>query len=1144
MRLLCASMLPSSLVRSCLLVAFVPLLTLTAFAQEASLVAGVEGIEASSTTEGMEGTADPLPGEEDLFLATVAQDIAGSDYYALIAWARSLGLSTSGSAADVRTRLYAHYEVQAPAPVAPSARLITIQSADRTEYISAEGEGNSFIRLSGRVSVLLVDSDTGEKLSIEADELLVNRDASILSARGNISFERNRPDGTDYFFGQAMELDMDDWAGVFLDGRSVRGDSTANTMIFKARDIVRRGGNVLIFDDGEITSCDEEYAHFSIRASTIWILGSNEWAMANATLSVGEIPLLYLPVFFYPGEEIVFHPVFGYRDRDGRLVQTTTYFMGEKKAKQESISLFKLTEGGGAYERVVEGVFLRTTDRKKPAAGPDIFKLMVDVYSNLGVFSGAQATLGSLGPLRNLAAFAGLGISRSVFPAPDGLYSPYIAATDYASVWNQSDFMALELPWRYGFEFTSRLALGPLTFNLSLPFFSDPFFQQDFLNRSEDMDWLRFLKQEENPSPPAKRSSFVDKIDGQLSVPSTLLPWWLSSFSISRIGTSLSWVSKERQPRPASGTTEGTLFSADPAREFFYPEQWTVVDAAASLGGTLLRYPPLPGTAVSQAPRPVNAPVGQAATGQASADDPLAGRIAGLPDIEKPWTVDPAPAKAGTEPSNGFMAPALLSPEKPGASVPFTASLSWQLAPTFLWDRRFDTSTWEEPADIDFSKALYELRSLRSTGSLALTANAYGGLISLNMGLAGLSQYQERPIANTTSTSLLDSWLLQDSRYRTDKLSGTMKLTGSPLQDSWLWSPTSLSYNLNATLYEYAFVAMAGDDPQYEKRWVEWDTKRITTHNFSLVAGIRPLGMNQTLTLQADLPPLTEGYSAKLNLKAPWAGFSMQTRYARPAVDAAFFWSPLTMSANLGLAPWPVLTGNLSWSLEDERAETASAKLVWSGLSVELAARRAALLDFIDEGTGFAWVAVSDESFRPANLQASYRNSWEPPPSWKNRLAWTLDLGMNAQQSLVRFADSSMDLTVGFTFKVHEFIDVKFASVSRNAALWRYYPGLFGLDPDIFPALNPVEDILKSFNFFDSTGTDRKDSLFKLKSLSASMIHDLHDWDLTASLSLSPVLDSDTSEYYFKPVFSVLLAWRAVPEFTSSYKRDGEAEEW
>ena len=154
-------------------------------------------------------------------------------------------------------------------------------------------------------------------------------------------------------------------------------------------------------------------------------------------------------------------------------------------------------------------------------------------------------------------------------------------------------------------------------------------------------------------------------------------------------------------------------------------------------------------------------------------------------------------------------------------------------------------------------------------------------------------------------------------------------------------------------------------------------------------------------------------------------------------------------------------------------------------------------------------------------------------------MAWTFDLGLNAQQSLVRFADSSMDLSAGFTFKVHEFIDVKFAAVSRNAALWRYYPGLFNLDID---PLNPVEDILKSFNFFDSSGTDRRESLFKLKSFSASMVHDLHDWDLTASLSLSPVLDG--AEYFFKPTFTVLLAWRAVPEFKSSYKRDGEVQEW
>jgi hypothetical protein len=1150
-------MLLRSVVRFFTLVAMAALLILTAPAQEAAPVAGIEKNETTKGTEAPET-------EEDLVLATLAQDIAGSDYYALIAWARSLALSTSGNVAELRTRLYTHYGVKAPAPVVPGARIITIQSADRTEYLSAQGEGNSFIRLSGRVSVLLVDSEAGEKLSIQANELLVNRDASILSAKGNISFERIRPDGKDYFYGQAMELDMDDWSGVFLDGKSVRGDASSAMMVFKAKDIVRRSGTVLIFDDGEITSCDAEYAHFSIRASTIWILGVNEWAMANATLSVGEVPLLYLPFFFYPGEEIVFHPVFGYRDRDGRLVQTTTYFLGEKKAKEESSSLFKLTEGGGAYERVVEGVFLRTTDRKKSATGPDFFKLMVDVYSNLGFFSGVQTQQASFGPFKNVSAFAGLGISRSVFPVLGGQYSPYVEASGYTSVWNQSDFMSLELPWRYGFEFSGRLAMGPLTLNLSLPLYSDPFFQQDFLNRSEDMDWLRFLKQEDNPTPPAKRTSFVDRIDGQLSVPSAKLPWWLSSLSISRLSTSLSWLSKSKTLPSTATPTEKELFKYDPAREFFYPDQWTILDATASMGGTLLRYPPAPSAASRTATQPSSPAVSQPSSGQTSAGrasasqasstgspepggDALDRLLAATPEMEKPWTVDPPPSRLAQEAANGFVVPALLSPEKPTSRVPLTASLSWQASPNLRWDRRFKTAGWLDPSDIDFSEALYELRSLRTSGSLNLTTNAYGGLLSLNAGLSGLSQYQERPIANAPTSSLLDSWLLQDARYRTDKLSSTMRLTGSPFQDSWLWSPSSLSYTLNATLYEYAFVSMVGAVPHYEERWVDWTSNRISAHNFSLVAGLRPLGINQTLTLQADLPPLTEGYSARLNLKAPWAGLSMQTRYARPSADADFIWSPLNISANLGLTPWPLLSGSLSWNLEEERPETALAKVVWTGLTVELGARRAALLTFVtpsEAGPGepSGWVAISDESFRPANLKVLYKQSWKPPPEWKNRIAWTLDMGMNAQQSLVRFADSSMDLTVGFTFKVHEFIDVKFASVSRNAALWRYYPGLFGLDPEKFPALNPVEDILKSFNFFDPTEADRKASLFKLKSLSASMVHDLHDWDLTASLSLSPVLDG--AEYYFKPVFSVLLAWRAVPEFKSTYKRDGKLEEW
>ncbi|TFG84207.1 MAG: LPS-assembly protein LptD, partial [Spirochaetales bacterium] len=534
-----------------------------------------------------ETAGSTLPTDEDLLLKTMALDIAGSDYYALVAWARELGLSESGTATELRARLYAYYSVEAPAPAASAKRTIVIESADRSEYLSAKEGGDATVLFTGRVSIFIKDDEEGQTISLQADEVLFNRDANLLSARGNVVFERKRPDGTDYFMGETLELDMDDNSGLFMEGQSARGEGK-DRLIFRADDIVSKGAGVLVFKDGEISSCEDNLPHYSIRASKVWILGGNEWAMLNATLSVGELPVLYLPFFYYPGEEIVFHPVFGYDNRNGRFIQTTTYLLGEKAPKEESISLFRLTEGGASYEREVRGVFLRTTDAKKEGTTSDFVKVFADIYSGLGGFVGAQAKVASLGALQAVDGFFGLGLSRSVFYS-SGIYTPFTEAGDYQSVWNSSYFLGAELPLRFGIEFVTRLTLGPLGLSLSTPFYGDPYFDQDFRNRSEDMAWLKFLSQDEPVTPPGKRSSFVDRIDAQMSVPASLLPSWISSASLSRLSSSLSWASKAR---PVPGTQpELTLYYEDPSREFFYPDQLTYLDAAGALSGTIFSFP-------------------------------------------------------------------------------------------------------------------------------------------------------------------------------------------------------------------------------------------------------------------------------------------------------------------------------------------------------------------------------------------------------------------------------------------------------------------------------------------------------------------------------------------------------------------------
>jgi hypothetical protein len=1101
--------------------------------------------DAASSAAALE-TAAPTSSGDDLFNATIALDIASADYYSLITWVRQLGLSDTGSAEALRGRLYEHYGVAEPPPAAASTKTITIVSADRTEYLSATDDGESTVRFTGRVSLSVKDDESGETLTIDADEVLFNRDANLLSARGDIVFERKKADGSDFFLGEALELDMDDWSGVFMDGESRQGpggDAAADALYFSADDIIKRGSDVLVFSDGVISSSKGEKPYYSIRASKIWILGGNEWAMSNATLSVGEVPLLYLPFFYYPGEEIVFHPVFGYEPRFGRYVQTTTYLLGAKPAKDQEISLLKITEGSGGYERRVDGVFLRTTRDKKMETGTDFIKVIADLYSNLGAFAAAQAQLASFGPLRSVTGFVGMGVSRSLFTGADGItYTPFVDANDFSSSWNRVDLYGVELPFRFGWEFSTGIEAGPVKVSVSVPFYSDSYFNRDFKDRTEDMNWLKFLDQKEDESTIAKITTFTDSLSISGSIPAESLPSWVSSVSLGKLASSLSWNSVTK-PTPGL-PDEITLLAADPAREFFVPYEWTIVDTNINVSGKLYSYPS--GGAAN--PSPVTGTV------QGTPGDPrekvsasgIEALVGDLPSPRQPWS-DPAEPVGKIAPEDAgyrwFSPPPLASPEKSAERVPVSASLTWSWNPTFSWRRRFQTGDWTAPSEVDWS-ALYETRTVRNAGTLTFTGALYEGLLGVSAGVSASSQGQDRPRASDDPdyASLLPTWAAQDAQYRNDKVSATFKLTSSPLQDYWLWSPTSVGYNLSTLLYERAFESIDVEfNPSYKETWADWTDDTVTAHSLSAVFGLKPWGYAQTLTVAADLPPILEGYSGVLSLKSKWSNLTVGTAYSVPQEGAEFEWDPLSTNLTVGTAPGPAFTGSLLWDLRDGAPSSVAVSFSWNGFSASVSAQEAVAFKLV-EGPPIVWDA-KELAFQPTAASIAFKKSWKPPAVWKQRIAWTLDIDMNARQSFLRFSDSYMNVVLGFTLKVHEFLDISFASTSKNSSLWRYYPGIFDI-PIPFEAVNPIEDIIQSFNIFDPTGEARENALFKLKSLSITATHYLEDWDLAMKFSANPVLDEASLVYTFKPTFSITLAWRAVSQIKSSYTRDGEVVTW
>ncbi|MCX7025015.1 MAG: hypothetical protein NT080_10385, partial [Spirochaetes bacterium] len=1078
--------------------------------------------------------AEAVAGDEDLVAKTMAMDIATANYYELVAWARSVGVSDSGAAAEIRSRLYAFYKLEAPASDAKKGKRIRIESADRTEYFKMEDADEKIIRLSGRVVLSVTMDSSGESHRIEADRIMYNESTGSVSASGRISYVFRKADTTQYFYGEKLAINLDTWQGIFLDGLLERAQSGKDEAVLMEADTIVKGDDGwLVFDDATITTCKEDSPHYSIRASRVWILGPNEWAIANAVLSVGEVPVLYLPFFYYPGQEIVFHPVFGSRDREGRFVQTTTYLLGDKPVKSDSISVFKLVSAGTENAKELKGVFLRQTEEKKKASSPDILKVMADVYSNSGGALVVMAKRESLAVMKAIELYAGFGLSRSVFRTPELIYTPYVLAGGYSSVWNGSTVLGFPFPLRYAFDCSTRIALAKLNLTVKVAFFSDPFWDIDFQNRSEDMDWLRFLRQAESETTISRRTSITQRVDTQYSFPVKAFAPFLSSLELSRLSSSMLWSAKSRTPVP-SDPDELDLYEVDPAREFFVPDQFMMIDTSVSAKGELFAWS---SDASSGAAKQGSLPGGT--TGIQAGSAPRQGE-AGTPSgtgVIPPWSVEPGDGtgtESGASPG-GFQPPSPAPGLVFEAARPTTSSVGYSLSAQGGYERRFLTASWLESDDIDW-RMLYDLASYKFSGGLTGNFGFSGQTFSLATALTYSNQGQGRPYANSDpayiSTALEDSWTLQDAQARTQRLGGSLKASLMPFLDLWLWSRTSLTYSLDARLFASVFREMDGSSPVYETTFPEFTNEGISNHSLEAVLSLQPWGYIQSLSLSSTLPPLDPSYGLKVALKAPWASLTASTKYYKLQESAPFRWDPLSTQAELGTGSPVRLTNAFLYDIERGEPVSDTATLTAGSFVASLVMKQSKDYELIP-ASGWQVVDASVERFRPTDLAANWKPDWKSDPFWRNRANLKLLADFRFSQSLLRFSESTLSLTTGLTFSVSEALDLNFSSSSQNPSVWRYFPGLFDLPFAVDP-VNPIADIIRSFNFFDD-GTSRRQSLFKLRSLSFKAVRHLHDWDLSLEFTGNPVLTTNglDKKYIFDSTITILVAWRPIPEFST-----------
>ncbi|MCQ2982126.1 MAG: hypothetical protein MJ178_05180, partial [Treponemataceae bacterium] len=479
---------------------------------------------------------------------------------------------------------------------------VTIEQAEKTEYLKDADSGEEVIRFTGDVS-LTVDNQ-GTKTVIQAETVTFNRARATVYASGNVQFTQTG-DGrnTETLTAQSLLFNTRTLEGVFDNGRVVQESSgninlpTGSVLVVFAESFGRENSGTVTFRSGSLTFCDDPDPHWKIDASRIWLLPGNEFAIFSGFLYVGHFPVLYIPFFYYPKDEMIFNPSFGYDGRKGYFTQTTTYIIGRKglsdsSSSEEDEGLFSFMKTTTLKEQEREGLFLHNLDAD--AVMPDnSLKILVDGYSNLGYMAGVEGSFKTAGNFSDIAFGSYIGMSRTLFPV-NSFYGSYttLSPTDQ-QYWDSGWFLGMRTPFRFGASVKTSYNNKPFSFTLSLPVYSDPYFTSDFLaDRSESMDWINFLMNNvatggnlaslADAGTSSTLSSYAWSLNGSVSTPQFIshLNPWVTEFSVSNT-SSINFASK------VNDSLSGETASYDPNRYFYYPSAVLPLKASMRIGGKL-----------------------------------------------------------------------------------------------------------------------------------------------------------------------------------------------------------------------------------------------------------------------------------------------------------------------------------------------------------------------------------------------------------------------------------------------------------------------------------------------------------------------------------------------------------------------------
>ncbi len=1013
---------------------------------------------------------------------------------------------------------------------------------------AVEEKKDDIIVFTGGVSLSVKDGSTVS--TIESDKLVYNRSENTIEAEGNVHYSRKSggSDGAEEFIGELLLFNIDEMEGVFLDGtiKQAPRKQGQNPFTIRSATIGRDSSGAIGFKNAVLStnSDPDEEPLWSIRASRIWMLPGNELAFANGYFSIGIVPILYLPFFYHPADEMLFHPVFGFRNREGYFLQTTTYLLGRKpldtdSKKSGSFSNFMKSDRLKKQERI--GLFFKNLEEDASDIGSAYIKLIADTYSQLGGLIGIDGKITPKNtPIRQLDFSIFFGMSRTLFPL-SRIGTGGISHTTYdmhgKRHYNKSFFLGRPLPFRYRAHINFGISQAPFQFSLNMPVISDPFFKKDFFDRSEDMNWFNYFLNKEKLAKGTDKGiegSYSWKLNGSIRPSFKGISPWISTLNIDNASITVDF---DKKP---NNKIQGTARQYAPGREFFYTKLFKP-EGRLSIAGIIISNKMFAGKKAKKTPDVegiVNPFIKDDKQGQDNTEKPSESKESDLPVSTD--NIQERNTKKDTEPFIDSFIPAF----KPMYGKEFDHSIAYSLSYSgdfsALQETTFASSQWNTPEDIrwkDYESRYYQLKGNAGLkGTLSYSQN----LISLSSNLAVSGNYQRHPWTRDVSKKPI----LELNNFKTNvyTLKNENSITINPFVYTDLFKPVSFSWNITEILAKNTFTGTYSN-PKWETQRVKWNKNFITTHTGSAVFGIvLAEKYTQKITFSMNLPPLLQAYTTSLNVSFPYGAFTVSTKlFEKENTAKKWAWDPFKADLTWTL-PYDIRTAQTYiYNIQEKSNERLHITFGWKYISSFYTQSREVPQKLIP---GSGWILNGTEKrFIPFALGFSFSNTSNPLTiyAWKNRIKIQLGLSSTLQFNLVRITDSYFTFAPKIIFNIHEFWDFSFGSSSRNDVIARYFQKALNL-PVVIPGnTNILTDLAQSFYFWDRP--KREAAGFKLQSLDIGFTHYLKDWTLKFNCEIKPQLKNrGARKYYeFSPIITFAVEWNPISDIkVEAKKKEGK----